>query len=87
MNHLKIKNLLLILANIFLMSCSMNSSVTERDLETTMKQEGEHIYCSGYKSWSDCYLSAKKVCQNGYGIINTDESLYSQKRVMRIICK
>jgi hypothetical protein len=87
MNHLKVKNSLLILANIFLLGCSMNANFVDRDLEIIMKQEGEHIYCSGYKSWKDCYSLAKKVCQNGYGIINTDESLYSQKRVMRIICK
>ena len=83
----KINLLVVLVVSTLLMSCSMNTHLAQRDLETTMKQEGEHIYCSGYKTWKDCYQSAKKVCSNGYNVISFDETLYSQRRVMRVICK
>ena len=68
-----------------LASCASNTS--RRDLETVSKQEGERVYCSGYKSWTYCYESIYKACSNRYVIISADENIFSQGRSLRFICK
>ena len=82
--HRLIKIFIIFFTSIALLSCL---SFKERDLETTVKQEGEFISCSGYKSWSDCYKVAKKTCTNNYKIIRFEENLMSQNRYLRISCK
>jgi hypothetical protein len=76
---------LIALGSSLLIGCVSNNGV--RDLETIAKQEGERIYCSGYKSWADCYESVQKACTNHYEIISADENILSQGRSLRFKCK
>jgi len=81
------KKLAILLMMPIVTACASGPLSEHRDLESGERQAGTVIYCSGYKTWRDCDHSAAKACPNGYDILEKEENLPTQSRMLRIQCK
>jgi len=71
----------------YLVGCASGPLSEKRDLESSSKQQGIELTCSGYKTWTDCNNAAAKACPQGYATLSKEENLVIQSRVLRIQCK
>jgi hypothetical protein len=71
-----------------LAGCASGPLSSKRDLESSGKQEGTVITCSGgYKTWLDCDRQAAQTCPKGYEVLSKEELVVMQARTLRINCK
>lgn len=75
------------LANISLSACASGPFSANRDLDSSGKQTGQVVTCSGYKTWNDCNLAATKLCGGEYEVLAKEENIVMQARTIRFICK
>lgn len=78
----------ILVTTVFLAGCASGPLSSKPDLESSGKQQGIELTCSGgYKTWVDCNKAAVKACPQGYEILSKEENLVIQSRTLRIQCK
>lgn len=70
-----------------LTACAAGPFAANRDLDSSGKQIGQTVTCSGYKTWSDCNAAASKLCGGGYEVLAKEENIVMQARTVRFVCK
>ncbi len=73
----------------FLMVSLAGCNALGINTSNTKKSESREltdITCSGFVGWETCYAKAAEMCPKGYKVLTKDESLITQRRIMRVEC-